>query len=151
MRAPRSDAAANRQRVLAAAAVAVKREGEKVPLATIANDAGVGIGTLYRHYATREALLAALADRSYQIVLDQARYAADSNEPASTSIGTFLEQIIRHRAELVLPLHGGPVALDEGTIALRTEISDTIEKVLRRGQRDGTIRRDVTAVDIIIM
>src|SRR5207249_1332901 len=68
VRAPRRDGTVNRERVLAAAAVAIKREGEKVPLATIASDARVGVGTLYRHYPTREALLAALADRSYRIV-----------------------------------------------------------------------------------
>ena len=60
-RAPRSDAAANRDRLLAAATVAVKHDGEKVPMATVAAQAGVGVGTLYRHYPTREALLSALA------------------------------------------------------------------------------------------
>ena len=54
----RSDAAANRERIVAAATIAVRRDGEKVPMATIADEAGVGIGTLYRHYPTRPALLA---------------------------------------------------------------------------------------------
>ena len=60
-RALRSDAAANRDRLLAAATVAVKHDGEKVPMATVAAQAGVGVGTLYRHYPTRQALLSALA------------------------------------------------------------------------------------------
>ena len=51
----RSDAAANRERILAAATIAVRRDREKVPMATIADEAGVGIGTLYRHYPTRPA------------------------------------------------------------------------------------------------
>jgi AcrR family transcriptional regulator len=152
-RAPRplrSDAAANRDRVLAAAAIAVKREGEKVPMATIADTAGVGIGTLYRHYPTRPDLLAALARRSYRLVLDHARTAAGSDQPASNALERFFEQTIAAREDLILPLHGGPVTLDETTVALRTEISDLIEQVLARGRRDGTIRSDVTAVDIII-
>ena len=45
----RSDAAANRDSILAAATIAVRRDGERVPMATIAEEAGVGIGTLYRH------------------------------------------------------------------------------------------------------
>jgi AcrR family transcriptional regulator len=71
-RAPRrlrSDAAANRERILTAATIAVTRDGEKVPMATIADEAGVGIGTLYRHYPTRPALLAALTLRSFHLVL----------------------------------------------------------------------------------
>src|SRR5260370_37803696 len=50
---PRRDAEANRERVLAAAAAAMTREGHHVPLATIAAEAGVGVGTLYRKYADR--------------------------------------------------------------------------------------------------
>ena len=68
----RSDAAANRDRLLAAATVAVRRDGEKVPMATVAARAGVGVGTLYRHYPTREALLSALATQSYELVLSAA-------------------------------------------------------------------------------
>lgn len=119
-------------------------------MATIADEAGVGIGTLYRHYPTRPALLAALAVRAYRLVLDHARTAADSDEPAPTALARFFEQTITARDELILPLHGGPISLDEKTVALRTQISDLLEQVLARGRRDRTIRRDVTAVDIII-
>jgi AcrR family transcriptional regulator len=146
----RSDAAANRERVLAAAAIAVRRNGEKVPMARIADEAGVGIGTLYRHYPTRPALLAALAVRSYRLVLGHARAAADSDEPAPSALAQFFEQTITARDDLILPLHGGPVTLDEKTTALRTEISDLLEQVLARGRREGAIRHDVTAIDIII-
>jgi AcrR family transcriptional regulator len=136
--------------VLAAAVIAVRRDGERVPMATIANDAGVGVGTVYRHYPARPALLAALALRSYRIVLKHARAAADSEQAAPTALARFFEQTIAARDDLILPLHGGPVSVDENTVALRTEISDLLEQVLARGRRDGTIRRDVTAVDIII-
>jgi AcrR family transcriptional regulator len=149
-RALRSDAAANRERVLAAAAIAVRRDGEKVPMATIADEARVGIGTLYRHYPTREALLEALALRSYRLVLDHARGAVDSDESAATALAQFFERTITARDDLILPLHGGPVRLDQETVALRTEISDLLEQVLARGRRDGTVRGDVTAVDVII-
>src|SRR5260370_35382646 len=62
---PRRDAEANRERVLAAAAAAMTREGHHVPLATIAAEAGVGVGTLYRKYADRGALLQALGHRAH--------------------------------------------------------------------------------------
>jgi len=149
-RQPRSDAAANRERILAAATIAVRREGERVPMATIAEEAGVGIGTLYRHYPTRPALLAALTLRSFQLVLEHARAAALSDEPAPAALEQFFERTIVARNELILPLHGGPVIHDQTIVALRTEIRQVLEQVLARGRRERTIRPDATPIDIII-
>jgi AcrR family transcriptional regulator len=149
-RALRSDAAANRERVLAAAAVAVRRDGERVPMATIAREAGVGIGTLYRHYPTRAALLTALSRRSWDLVVEHARTAANGDGPAVDAIGQFLAQTIAARDDLIQPLHGGPVLLDDQTQALRAEIRELLEQVLTRGRRDRSIRADATATDIII-
>lgn len=151
MRPLRRDAAVNRDRILTAAAIAIKREGEKVPLDTIARDAGVGIGTLYRRFPTREAIFAALAVRSYRLVLDTAHRAAESADTAVECIAFFLDETIKHRADLVLPFHGGPVTNDASAIALRSEIGATIDKILRRGRRDGTVRQGVVASDVIIM
>jgi AcrR family transcriptional regulator len=149
-RRPRSDAAANRERILAAATIAVRRDGERVPMATIADEAGVGIGTLYRHYPTRPALLAALTKRSFNLVLEHARAAARSDEPAPAALTQFFEQTIAARSEFVLPLHGGPVIHDETIAALGTEIRNLLEQVLARGRRDRTIRPDARPTDIII-
>jgi AcrR family transcriptional regulator len=146
----RRDAAANRERLLVAAAAAVRREGVHVPLATVAADAGVGVGTLYRHYPSREALLMALTHRSFRMVLDSARRAAAIDEAAIEALRLFYLLTIEHSADLVLPLHGGPVLRDEETITLRNEVHETIQQILVRGRRDGTIRSDVTATDIII-
>jgi AcrR family transcriptional regulator len=146
----RSDAAANRERILAAATIAVRRDGERVPMATIADEAGVGIGTLYRHYPTRPDLLAALTVRAFQLVLEHARAAAQSDEPAPAALGRFFERTIAARNELILPLHGGPVINDEQVVALQTEIRNLLEQVLARGRHDRTIRPDATPTDIII-
>lgn len=100
----RSDAAANRERILAAATIVVGRDGERVPMATIAHAAGVGIGTLYRHYPTPPALFAALTLRSFNLVLQHARAAAQSGEPAPAALARFFEQTIAARNELILPL-----------------------------------------------
>jgi AcrR family transcriptional regulator len=147
----RSDAAANRGRLLAAATAAVKQDGEKAPMATVAAGAGVGVGTLYRHFPTREALLAALVTQSYEIVLSAARRAAMRSEPALTSLRAFLDEVIRRRDELILPLHGGPVTLDPGTVALRDSISQAIDQVLARGRAEGAVGPQITSGDIIIM
>ena len=119
-------------------------------MATIAEEAGVGIGTLYRHYPTRPALLAALTRRSFHLVLQHARAAALSDEPAPAVLAQFFEQTIAARDQFVLPLHGGPVIHDEKIAALQTEIRNLLEQVLARGRHDGTIRPDATSTDIII-
>jgi AcrR family transcriptional regulator len=119
-------------------------------MATIADEAGVGIGTLYRHYPTRPALLTALTKRSFNLARQHARAAALSDEPAPAALSQFFEQTIAARNEFVLPLHGGPVIHDEEIAALQTEIRNLLEEVLARGRRDRTIRPDATPVDIII-
>jgi AcrR family transcriptional regulator len=104
----------------------------------------------YRHFANREVLLAALAERSYRIVHEHAQDAAAADGPAITAVEAFLAATIRRRDDLILPLHGGPVTLDQQAVQLRSEISQLLEEVLRRGRRDGTIRSDLTGVDLIV-
>jgi AcrR family transcriptional regulator len=66
----RRDAEANRERLLAAALTAMLREGRNVPLAAIAAEAGVGVGTLYRKYPDRAGLMRALEHRAYGLLND---------------------------------------------------------------------------------
>ena len=149
-RAPRSDAQANRERLLAAAAAEIRARGNHVPMAEIADRAGVGIGTLYRHFPTREHLLSALTARAFTLALGHARSAAERPGPAVDAVGAFFAATIEHRDQLVLPLHGGPGDLDDEARRLRAEIRTVLGAILRRGRGDGSIRADVTPGDIII-
>jgi AcrR family transcriptional regulator len=146
----RRDAADNRDRVLAAAAAAVRREGTAVPMATVAANAGVGVGTVYRHFPSREALLGALTHRSFQLVLDAAAEAAETDQSGIAAVRGFLYRTIEHGPDLVLPLHGGPLLVDEGTATIQTEVHRRLGALLRRGQRDGTIRRGTRTTDLVI-
>jgi AcrR family transcriptional regulator len=147
----RSDARANRERVLAAAVTAVLREGRQVPMGTIAADAGVGIGTLYRRYPNREALLEALTLRAFHLVLECAENAENRNEPGLATLSSFLDRVISHADQLVLPLHGGPIPTAAETLAARSSVHQAIQRILERGRRDGTIRADATTRDIIVL
>ena len=147
----RSDALANQERVLAAAVTAVLREGRHVPMGTIAADAGVGIGTLYRRYPNREALLEALTLRAFGLVLQCAEDAENRGEPGLATLSSFLDCVISHADQLVLPLHGGPVPTAAETLAARSSVHQALQRILDRGQRDGTIRADVTTRDIIVL
>ena len=147
----RSDALANQDRVLAAAVTAVLRDGRQVPMGTIAAAAGVGIGTLYRRYPNREALLEALTLRAFRLVLECAENAENLNEPGLAALSSFLDSVISHADQLILPLHGGPLPVDPETLAARSTVHQAFQRILDRGWHDGTIRADVTTRDIIVL
>jgi AcrR family transcriptional regulator len=147
----RSDALANRERVLAAAVTAILREGRHVPMGTIAADAGVGIGTLYRRYPKREALLEALTLRAFRLVLECAENAENLHQPGRATLSSYLDAVISHADQLVLPLHGGPIPTATETLAARSSVHQALQRILDRGQRDGTIRADATTRDIITL
>ena len=149
-REPRSDAARNHQAVVQAAIVAVHREGLRVPMATIAADAGVGIGTLYRHFPTREDLLGYLTHASFEQVLANAKAARGNAATAAEALRQFIEAAISQRNELVLPLHGGPPPAWERTRVVREHVHQVVQQIIDRGRADGTITRDVTAHDVVV-
>ncbi len=149
-REPRSDAARNHQTLARAATAAVHREGPRVPMATIAAEAGVGIGTLYRHFPTREDLFSYLTHESFEQVLVNAQAAESNGATAADALRQFIEAAISQRNELVLPLHGGPAPTWERTRVVRERVHQVIQQIIDRGRADGTITRDVTPRDIVV-
>ncbi|MGH3167046.1 MAG: TetR/AcrR family transcriptional regulator [Trebonia sp.] len=149
LRGQRSDAARNREALVRAATAAVHREGPHVSLATIAADAGVGIGTLYRHFRTREDLLGFLAHRSFEQVLVNVQAAESEGATGGDALRRFIEAAIAQRNELVLPLHGGPPVAAPETLAVRDQVHRAVQRIIERGRTDGTISQDATPRDIV--
>ncbi len=149
-RTRRSDAQRSERVLVRAATSAIHREGLHVPLGTIAADAGVGIGTLYRHFPTRTALLAHLTHRSFEQVLANARDAQRLGATPRDALRRFIEAAITQRNELVLPLHGGPTITATDTLAVRAEVHDVIQAILDQGRADGSLRKDLTPRDIVV-
>ncbi len=145
----RSDAALNRDALVRAAIAAVHREGIRVRMSTIADDAGVGIGTLYRHFPTREDLLNHLTHRSFEMVLANATAAENIRSTGSDGLRQFIEAGIALRGQLVLPLHGGPPVTEQATIVLREQIHHALQRLIDRGRLDGTITTAVSPRDIV--
>ncbi len=150
-REQRSDAALNRDALVQAAVAAVHREGVRVRMSTVAEDAGVGIGTLYRHFATREELLNHLTHRSFEMVLANAKTAENVASTGNEALRHFIEAAITLRDQLVLPLHGGPPVTDRATVAVREQVHRTIARLIDRGRQDGTIKADVSPRDIVAL
>jgi AcrR family transcriptional regulator len=116
----------------------------------LAADAGVGIGTLYRHFPTREDLLSYLTHASFEQVLANAKAAESNGATAAEALRHFIEAAISQRNELVLPLHGGPRPTSDSTRIIREHVHQVIQQIIDRGRADGTITRDVTPRDIVV-
>jgi AcrR family transcriptional regulator len=149
-RQPRRDALRNRERVLDAATELVRRDGEKVPIARIAEHAGVGVGTVYRHFATREDLLGALVYRSFGLAVDNARAAAAHPGSALEGVRAFFLATLRDRERFVLPLHGGPVIFTPATRQRQAQVRAVLRGLIERGQGAGELRADLSPEDLIV-
>ena len=149
-RAVRRDALVNREKILTVAAELMARRGRNVPLAEIAEAAGVGVGTFYRGYPDRTALLHALELRAYHMlgaVLDRIE---ESGQTGADAVETYLNECLQLGDQLVLPLRGAPPLADDAVIAARGRINAALERFLSDGRADGTVRVDVNATDIIM-
>jgi AcrR family transcriptional regulator len=146
----RTDALANRTALLDAAERAFLRHGPRVALDVVAREAGVGIGTLYRNFRDRDALLAAVVHRSYELVAGLAQAAADSPAPPLDALMDFFTGLIERRERLVLPLLGGPRPASGNVDPLSEAISAALDTIVQRGVERGDIRPDVSAIDLYI-
>jgi AcrR family transcriptional regulator len=146
----RKDAVANRERLLAAAVTTLLRHGSSATLSQIAQEAGVGIGTLYRRYPTREDLLEALQLRAFGLVIELVKQIEASELLGIDALRMFLERTVDHGSQLVLPAHGVPLSPSAQIHERRGELHGRIAAMVERGVRDGSVRPDLTMRDVII-
>jgi len=138
----RADAQRNRQRLLRAAVEVILEGGAEPPLDAIARRAGVGIGTLYRHFPDRPQLLEAVADHVLDGAIDAAEAALASDDP----VRAYVHAAVERGVGVLNLLH--PV-LDGDWGAHRTRIAPLLEQLLERGRRSGHLRGDVRAIDVV--
>ncbi|MEN3310096.1 MAG: hypothetical protein V7603_6298 [Micromonosporaceae bacterium] len=142
----RADAVRNRERVLAAAREAFARDGLAVPIDDIARAAGVGAGTVHRHFPTKETLYAAvLADRV--AALETLARSYDDGEGLFRFIGGFAEHGAGNRA-LAEALARGGVDIQAELGARSAALKQAMADLLRVAQRAGTARPDITPDDL---
>ncbi|GGW99216.1 TetR family transcriptional regulator [Streptomyces malachitofuscus] len=152
-RPARADARRNRDRLLAAAREAFSATPDAVPLDAIARAAGVGIGTLYRHFPTREALVEALYAAELDEVVAGAQALLAELEPAAALRAwmTRYAEFFRIKRGMSETLRAGWASGSIATPATRERITATIAEMLRRGAEAGSLRSDIEPDDVTMM
>ncbi len=144
-RALRADAARNREKVLRAAREAFAQSGYDVPLDAIAARAGVGPGTVYRHFPAKEALFEAVVTARVEDLVSDARARAGAADPGGAFFGYLARIAEESAAKRDLP--------DAISIAgsLRDDLFAALDLLLSRAQQAGAVRADVRTADLIVL
>ncbi len=134
--------------MLAAARTSFAEEGPDVPLDVIAELAGVGAGTVYRHFPTKEALIAAVVTDRLAGLAERATALADAEQPTGAFFAFVRELTAQARQNIVLSsaLHGtgpGPERAEAGAALARA-----LGILLERAQQAGGVRPDLTVTDL---
>ena len=146
----RADAVRNREAILVAARAVFRRDGLAAQMDAIAEAAGLGVGTLYRHFPTREALIAVLIEEHQQRLLASAAAAARLADPWA-AVADLVWQLATFEAE---DRGIADILADEYTRAGRAAASMTtfmeyLAAVMVRAQAAGAMRQDVSAEDVV--
>ncbi|HEX7132107.1 MAG TPA: helix-turn-helix domain-containing protein [Iamia sp.] len=149
----RADAAANRARILAAAHAAFTTDGLDVPLDAIARRAGVGPGTLHRHFPTKAALLTAAIAVDIDALVAEGQALADAAEPAE-ALAAFLEMAVQRGAasHALAARIAGTVDVAAATAGPAAALREVMGVLLARAQAAGGVGADVTpaALDAVM-
>ena len=150
-RKPRTDALRNRKRILEVAKTAFTRQGANASLEEIAKQAGVGTGTLYRHFPTRDELIEGVYRNEEEKLAAAAARFAETMSPLG-ALRAWMLLLVEYIAakHVIAPalnaIAGGPSRLHEGS---RTMIHAAIDGLVKRAKRTGDLRRNLDAYDLL--
>jgi len=150
-RKPRSDAQRNRERILEVAKEAFTRSGVNASLDDIAKQSGVGPGTLYRHFPTRDELLEAVYRTEVEKLAAAARKFGETMPPVEALrawLLLFVDYIATKRliAPALNALAEGPSRLFEASYA---QVGEAIRALVKRAIKSGEIRKDLDPIDLL--
>ena len=151
----RADARRNRERILQSARAAFAESGADAQIDDVARHAGVGVGTVYRHFPTKQALLTELVRQTFRLFTERARAALEAGgEPFA-----LIEGLLRRIAETAAGDAGVQYALASSAAqaarseaqAEQDELIAVIAELTGRARRAGTIRPGIEATDIAML
>ena len=150
-RKPRTDAQRNRERILGVAKEAFTRHGANASLDDIAKEAGVGAGTLYRHFPSRDALIEAVYRTEVERLAAAQRKFSDTMPPIEALRAwmiLFVDYIAAKHiiAPALNSIVGGAAKLYEGS---RTQTQGAIDALVKRAIKSGDMREDIEPFDLL--
>jgi AcrR family transcriptional regulator len=150
----RADARRNRERVLTAARAVFAEQGHDAQMDDVARRAEVGVGTVYRHFPTKEALIDAIALDAFERLLafataQAAHEDADPWDAFEATVWAGAEILAGDRAVAeVMAEMSGPLNLDE---ALQKQATEAMTTLIARAQSSGALRPDVIVDDVVMV
>jgi AcrR family transcriptional regulator len=146
----RADAARNRALLLAAAGDEFKERGLDASVADIARRAGVGKGTVFRHFPTKDDLVAAIVRTRIDGLNATAEKLLNSPDPGG-ALFEFVTTAALQQQERDLSFLQGAGALNPETTEARARMADLVDQLVDRAREHGAIRPDVTGVDVLLL
>ncbi|MCT9077878.1 TetR/AcrR family transcriptional regulator [Streptomyces fulvoviolaceus] len=148
----RADARQNVEQILQVAQDVFADLGYQASIAEVARRSGLGMGTIYRHFPNKTALVERIAIKVMQESLDQVRGAL-AEEPATWPAFTrVMRHMVHLRSSQLFPVSRGRAKEAGAELAeIRTQLLGALEDLVTRTQRAGALRDDVNAFDIVMM
>ncbi|MET0928841.1 MAG: helix-turn-helix domain-containing protein [Aeromicrobium sp.] len=146
----RADAVRNRELLLSAAEEEFAERGLDASVSDIARRAGVAKGTVFRHFATKEELIAAIVAGHLSSLEATARGLLDSPDPGAALL-EFLTEAADKQQRRDLSFLQAVTEQDSTVIDLRDRLHATVELLVDRARTAGAVRRDVTGTDVWVL
>lgn len=153
-RQPRADALRNVAKVLRAAEEVFSQQGLSAPVDEVARRAGVGVGTVYRHFPTKEALFEAIVMTRLEAIAEKAERLADEADPVQalfTHISELVSQAVAKKDLIDELARWGTQPLERVHAEIKDRLNRAGETLLRRAQAAGAIRSDLSSEDLSAM
>jgi AcrR family transcriptional regulator len=149
----RTDAGRNRVRVLDAARDLFAEHGDEVQMSEVARAAEVGIGTVYRHFPNRQALIEAVAEQRFADILRFAERECLTERDTRGALTCFLRHIgeVHERGRAVSGAIEAVLGSTEPRGELAAKLYDVGGVLIARGQADGTLRADASVSDLYMI
>jgi len=149
-RPQRADARRNHDKVVAAAATAFAQSGLEAQVEDIARRAGVGVGTVYRHFPTKEALVEALAADHFERLADIAEAAlVEEGEPWAIFAAVIWRSATAAAADVAwCEIIGGHPSAAQAAARGKSRLAAAVTTLITRAQATGAMREDATVDDI---
>ncbi|MFI6498205.1 TetR/AcrR family transcriptional regulator [Nonomuraea typhae] len=150
MKELRADARRNREQILRAAHLAFLDQGPEAPLDQIAERAGVGNATLYRHFPTRMDLIRCVVLDHMAQVAALAADALATRPTAGQALTAFATQVVERHVVAMLPILGGYAEAGPGFAAAREHLLAALNALVTAAREQEALRADVEAADLVM-